>query len=301
MERKKALEKLPPKPKSDNRSPQWPAFNSPQNQDSLPGILREANHILQEVKQSKVAQISSTSIRTRAKVLVKNYFQTLRPDFCSHGIETRELDQFMQSLMKITNSYTSKSVYQKNLNAIAAIIGDLEAVREYKKSDVLVRAQIPSSARVFTQNDNIITTLANTVPAAAISYKQILDDLQKDSRLSYRGTVAEMREVLREVLDYLAPDKDVMSSTGFKLEENTKSPTMKQKVRFIFKSRNKPANAIDSPEEATSIIDDGVAKLVRATYNRGSLATHAAGEGKKEALQIKMYLDTVLCDLLEIR
>jgi hypothetical protein len=55
--------------------------------------------------------------------------------------------------------------------------------------------------------------------------------------MSWRGPATDFRESLRETLDHLAPDSAVKAEPGFKLEQNTSGPTMKQKVRFILKKR----------------------------------------------------------------
>jgi hypothetical protein len=136
------------------------------------------------------------------------------------------------------------------------------------------------------------------LPSAAISYQQVIADIS-NSRVSYKGSIAELREVLREVLDYLAPDVDVLTVPGFKLEKDRSGPTMKQKVRFILKNRKKTASAIDAPENAAALVDEGIAKLARATYDRGSLSAHTTAS-REEAMSIKRYLDSVLCELLEI-
>ena len=74
---------------------------------------------------------------------------------------------------------------------------------------------------------------------------------------------------------------------------------MKQKVRFILKSRKKIASAIDAPENAAALVEEGIAKLARAHDDRGSLSAHTRA-GREEAMSIKRYLDSVLCELLEI-
>jgi Predicted pPIWI-associating nuclease len=84
----------------------------------------------------------------------------------------------------------------------------------------------------------IVETLSRIVPAAAASYQQCLLDLGGPSRYSYRGIAHELREILRETLDYLAPDADVMASTGFKLEEDQERPTQRQKALHILRSRS---------------------------------------------------------------
>ena len=73
-------------------------------------------------------------------------------------------------------------------------------------------------------------------------------DLRSPNRMSYRGPATDLRECLREVLDHLAPDDAVTSGSGFVLEKDRTSPTMKQKVRFILRSRGLGKTALESPE-----------------------------------------------------
>ena len=140
--------------------------------------------------------------------------------------------------------------------------------------------------------------LEQTVPIAAISYRQVLEDFKKE-RLSYRGTAAELREILREVLNHLAPDKEVVSTPNFKFEERLKKPTMKQKALFILRSREKGKDIINTAEDEAIIVDDAVARLIRITYERGSDSAHKS-KGLSEVVKIKRHLDALLCELLEI-
>ncbi len=267
--------------------------------DPFSSTLRESDDLFSRVRRVAGVQVDSAALREEIKTFVKNYFRILRPILSSESIETSELDQLMQELLAFANSRTSASIYRKSFNAIRQHLVRIEGVREVVNSGRLSQGLSLQQKGTHGRDAEIIATLEKTVPTAAISYRQALDDIGK-LKVSYRGTAAELREVLREVLDYLAPDAEVRAITSFKLEEGTRGPTMKQKVHYILKSRKKSATAIEAPEEAASVVDEGIAKLVRATYNRGSLLTHTQGEGQSEALQIKMYLDTVLCELLEI-
>src|SRR5205085_2867453 len=84
----------------------------------------------------------------------------------------------------------------------------------------------------------ILTTLERIgLQETARSYRQVLIDLSEARRLSYRGTATELREVVREVLDHLAPDDQVTSTAGYKQQPGTDGPTMTQKARFILKAR----------------------------------------------------------------
>ena len=144
----------------------------------------------------------------------------------------------------------------------------------------------------------IVETLSRIVPAAAASYQQCLLDLG-GSRYSYRGIAHELREILRETLDYLAPDADVMASTGFKLEGDQERPTQRQKALHILRSRKLSREEISAPELAVTMIEEMGARITRTAYTRGSKDAHTVSS-VAEVRQLKMWIDAVLGELLEI-
>jgi hypothetical protein len=145
----------------------------------------------------------------------------------------------------------------------------------------------------------LLATIEQMVPSANISYRQAIIDLSDDKRVSFRGPALELREVLREVLDYVAPDKDVIASPGFQLEKNRPGPTMKQKVRYILRKRGIGKTKAASPEDSANAVDAIVGDLTRSAYDLGSLATHVASE-RRQVVQVKRYIDAVLHDILQI-
>ena len=145
----------------------------------------------------------------------------------------------------------------------------------------------------------ILTTLRKLLPSAGLSYEQALRDLRGAPKLSYRGTAVELREALREVLDHLAPDADVMRSPGFKLEKDAARPTMKQKAHFILKARGAVSGALATPRDAIQRVEDASASLARSVYTRGSVSTHVATT-REEVLTMKPYVDGVLAELLQV-
>jgi hypothetical protein len=145
----------------------------------------------------------------------------------------------------------------------------------------------------------IIGTLIKVLPAAAASYQQCLIDLNEPSRHSYRGVAHELREALREALDYLAPDAEVMAEAGFVLEKGTTRPTQRQKAVHILRKRRLSREAITAPELAVSMIEQLGGAIARSTYTRGSMSAHGLASGQ-EVRQLKMYVDAVLAELLEI-
>lgn len=69
----------------------------------------------------------------------------------------------------------------------------------------------------------ILQPLDKILALTALSYRQAIQYLADQKCYSYRVVAAEFREVLREVLDHLAPDADVMTAPGFKLEKDQTS------------------------------------------------------------------------------
>lgn len=261
--------------------------------DNLAEKLKVAEKLIKKINSVKSLQLSSASIKDEIKAFIKAYFEILQAELKNLNISTDVLDASMQSLMTLANSNALTSKYKKVLKKIKSELVVVESSGSYTTRNR--SSKIESN----TYENALLKILNQIIPAMAISYQQVLNDL-RTQRISYRGTVAEMREILRETLDYLAPDEEVLKMKGFKLEKDLTRPTMRQKVRYILSNRGKSETAIKSPEDAAYIVDDGVERLVRSTYNRGSLSTHTASSDKAEACQIKMYLDTVLCELLEI-
>jgi len=144
----------------------------------------------------------------------------------------------------------------------------------------------------------IIRTLQSTVPSAAASYQQAILDLRSE-RLSYRGTASELRESLRETLDHLAPDDQVMAQPGFKAEGDQKKPTMKQKTQYILAVRERSKTQRGTITKSIELIDSLSGEITRAVYNQASLATHIEAS-RTDVWKVKRYVDTVFFDLLEI-
>jgi hypothetical protein len=145
----------------------------------------------------------------------------------------------------------------------------------------------------------IVDTLSSVLPAAAASYEQSLADLGGVPRRSYRGVAHELREVLRETLDYLAPAAEVMAEANFKLEKDTTRPTQTQKALYVLRKRRLSREAMRAPELAVSLVEELGAAIARSAYTRGSASAHGVASAR-EVRQLKMYVDAVLAELLEI-
>ncbi len=158
----------------------------------------------------------------------------------------------------------------------------------------------PASIVVATPTERLIVeTLSRILPAAALSYEQCLVDLGDVQRRSYRGVAHELREVLRETLNYLAPDADVMAEPGFKHENGGARPTQRQKALYVFRKRKLSREEMSAPELTVSMVEELGASITRTAYTRGSKGAHT-GSSAPEVRQLKMYVDAVLGELLEI-
>jgi hypothetical protein len=135
------------------------------------------------------------------------------------------------------------------------------------------------------------------VPNAARSFKQALIDLTDSKRFSYRGPAVELREALRETLDFLAPDKEVVKMDGYKQEPKLNGPTMKQKVRFILRARGMKDET--APEQAASAIEEIVGGFARSVYTMSNTGTHGSKE-RADVMRIRRYVIVVLHDILAL-
>lgn len=151
-----------------------------------------------------------------------------------------------------------------------------------------------------TQDEGkLIKALEIQVPRASDSYHQALRDLAAADRVSFRGTVHELRSVLLDVLETLAPESEVIASDGFKFEANQTTPTQAQKARFTLKKRLGRTERLPA-ENSLERSEELFGRLSRAVYSSGSKSSHE-GVSKSDVLQYKRYIDVVLFELLGVQ
>jgi hypothetical protein len=242
--------------------------------------------------------VNAAGLRDQGRDLVQGYFRELKPALQRRGVTDATigpLEEDLRRLMGLTSGRNSKTSYRNSVRDIRSRRREIETGLEF-----LIGAESPSTAAPPAAIEAaILETLEGMIPSAGASYKQVLLDLQHKGRVSNRGTAAELREVLREVLDTLAPDDAVAAGPGFKLEPQRKGPTMAQKVRFILRARDAPEPARETAENAAAIVDQSIATLGRSVYTRGAMSVHTA-RTLQEVRNFKMYADAVLGELLEI-
>lgn len=245
----------------------------------------------------KQKQIHSQSERDSIKKLAECYFSEVRPAVIPNNKQTpsiAQIDSLMQKLLELSHRKCSPLAYSNTLASAKRALIQLE-ISEISASAV---ASAPEIIRDVDQQ--IASTLDSILPSASSAYRQALTDMHQETRMSWRGPATDLREAMRETLDYLAPDKEVTAMPGYKAEPNTSGPTMKQKVRFILKKRDMSKGQIESTEVAVAAIDEMLGAFVRSVYTRSSVSTHTA-TSRDEVIRIRDLVRVVLQELLEIR
>jgi hypothetical protein len=256
---------------------------------------RQLDLLTAHLRRVKGINVGSLDMRNEAREAVQHYFREVRPRLIKLGVgETKieELDWVAQYIVKLASATSRRSTYFRRLRELSLLRVGIETAIEVQAAgaaDTVLLTTATESA--------IIGTLEKILPMSALSYKQVLQDLGEGGRVSYRGTAAELREVVRELLDHLAPDEEVLKV--IKLNKDQKRPTMKQKAVFVLKTRGVGDTARKPAEDAVTAIEESVGSLTRSVYDRGSLATHIATT-RREVRTFKGYADAVLADLLEV-
>jgi hypothetical protein len=220
------------------------------------------------------------------------YDQELRGTLPAESEEVSRADQAFSHLHELSRKKPSK---QKCLDALGEAKKSLVAIEGVFLTGVGWR----NAGGLAPIDERIISTLRDVCPAAASSYAQGVKDLEALDRASWRGPATELREGLRETLDALAPDKDVEAMPGYKHEPNASRPTMRQKAKFILKSRDMKGAQIDHSVGVVQSVEDMVSGITRSVYSRSSISIHTPTD-RDEVVRLHVWVRLVLCELLAL-
>jgi hypothetical protein len=251
------------------------------------------NSLADVAKAGRGKTLPVATAQPLARSIARTYFESVRPALVEvqhrSGL-TEEIDFVIQALLSLATANREKSAYSGQAAELTPLL--LEATVDIMKAAA-------SAVLVLSQTERaILSTLQHMLPVAAASYEQGLRDLTAGDRVSWRGTGTELREVLREVIDHLAPDDQVRAAPGFQLEDGQRGPTQRQKVRFVLRARRSSSAAVTVAEASLTTVDEAVATLARSTYQRGSVTTHSRANSL-EIRNLKRYVDALLAELLE--
>jgi len=260
----------------------------------LEELRYELETLRKRLLRVKSRHVNRAEDKDAVRQFVRRYFEVHRGNLLSRvGDDAlRSLDGTLQELLKCAQRRTAITRYRRLLGACERDINQLESVG--------IASLGPKHMSAFAEREQVlIDSLERICPSAAASYEQGLLDLQDTGRKSWRGTVVEFREALRETLDKLASDEDVRKSHGFQLEDGATRPTMRQKVRFVLGARRLSRTRTKPAEESVDAVEDTVGRLVRAVYDRASEGVHTT-VGIEEAKRVKEWVTLVLAELLEV-
>lgn len=259
------------------------------------GLIASLDALRKKIKAVQNVQIFSGSIKGDMGALSAEYFSTFRPAAAQAGLtaaELAEVDKFFKSLHDLSHKNPSKAKCDGVCKEAKKALVDLEGSR-------LQKGVAAPGVRISRSDELIVASLKEVCPSAAAAYEQALRDLQSTDRLSWRGPATDMREALRETLDALAPDAEVEKVPGYKLEPDTRRPSMRQKAKYILKSREMVSNQINLSEAAIGHIEDAVSGITRSVYVRSNVSTHTP-TSRDEVARLHGWVRLVMCDLLSL-
>jgi hypothetical protein len=265
--------------------------------DQIQEVCKALESVERSLRKVKALHVNSAETKESIRNFVRAYFERSRSGLLatvSGEQELAGLDGLMQDLLRYSQRRTSVDDYRRCLSASKRAISEIElrSLNSLGHSPLLTPFE-PRQTR-------ILESLRKINPAAADAYEQGLTDLKAGGRKSWRGTAVEFRESLRELLDLLAPDSEVTKQPGFKLEPETKGPTMRQKTVFILRARHPKDSQSKAFTDALAVVEDSIGKFVRSVYTQSSVRVHVASS-QDEVRRIRDYVTLLLGELLEVK
>ena len=203
-------------------------------------LLDRLRGLHSRLRRGRAVNVNDRQTKDEVIALGSAYFSSCRNALVDVLGESDALlanDQKWQDLIRLAHGNNARKSYLKMLHDLERQIAEFNVASLSRTFECATGGRGLSD---LTPAEALIhRTLESAVPSAAASYRQGVLDLRTE-RLSYRGTAAELREALRETLDHLAPDGDVMAQASFSLEPEQSKPTMKQKAQYILGSAEEP-------------------------------------------------------------
>ena len=185
-------------------------------------ILEDLARLGEAVAAVRTKNVPSSIAQPIARTAARSYFESVRPEL--QALQNRaglveEIDFVLQSLLRLASAPREKNAYLGQISELTPYL--LEAQVDIMKARGSSRLILSETERA------ILETLTKMLPGASASYEQSLRDIRQTGRVSWRGTASELREVLREVIDYLAPDDKVKGCQRFSTGAGTNDSNAK--------------------------------------------------------------------------
>jgi hypothetical protein len=174
----------------------------------------------------------------------------------------------------------------------------IEQLNAFQKSLIPVAAATittppPGRSTPPAREADIVRRLGKINPEVAVSFQQVLADLDDASRWTYMGSVGEAREVLRAAVHSLSPDVNVKAKSWYRGVDG--NPTQAERARYAAEQRS--GKDADEAADAVDVFEAKLGKLFRTVYTTASKKFHTSTQ-RAEAQRIVGYVVVILDDIL---
>lgn len=252
--------------------------------------------LLQRVRKCKSITVSLEEVRTFAKSVANLWFNDVAPFaklVSDDQTALQSIDAAMNQLIAHTLKATKREIYLATLNEALRVYEKEVYISLHKTHGAVLAGALPTGFG----SDDVATELAKIAESLHAGYQQVRKDLSDNTRISWRGTANELREILRELLEILAPDSAITKANWYKQEPQTNGPTQVQRAKYVLEQRAIQQQRSSAVQETLKLVEESIPKLIRKTYQRASNAAHTQ-QDRDEVKRILGYFDLLAKDLL---
>ena len=263
-------------------------------------FLAALERLKSTLAQSKAKRVRALNERNHIQAVVAAWFGQYRPAFLALIAEEKPflfIDDVMQKVVKLASEPSPRLTYKRLCGSVQRHFRDHLLVALSRAYWSRAPERVPPG-----RDPDVARRLRTFDAELAESYEQVVKDLADRDRRTYRGTAAELREVIRGVLGRLAPDDQVKNTEWYKEARRTgarteANPTQSERTKFILRQRSAASAAEEAAESYMSSIEERLGHVVRAFYRRASDSAHAGAE-REEVTQQLRYANALLAELL---